>query len=339
MIKSIEKRTLNTEYVKSLIISSILVTRRFYCALPLRLESLSSGEDGNYSISGPLPAFSFLFSTAQGIFLYSADKGKLTKILNGKYYGLVKYGDYWIAARSNNKGKKTAGRLSDIFAITLKGKQVIYYKPLLWGIPGEVHQIGILNDFLYIPHTGYNQILYAPLGRLFAARFPKTILACGSMKLKLPRPAHLNSFFHDKEKRLIYLIAHNKTVHTGRCSDVLVCNEAFSRLDVVSTTGNSVHNIYAFDGKVMYCDSINKKLIIGEKCIFKADKFLRGLSITDEHIFVGGTDICPDRNKRISSESDIYILNRRGDLLTKMVFPELGGVYEIRQLTEFDYAM
>lgn len=331
--------TINTEYVKSLAMLMSLAARRFYCALPLPLKSLVSDEVIDFEISGNLPTSTFLFTTSKGIFLYSANDGKVTKILNGKYYGLTKYGDHWIIARSNNKGKRTAGRSSDIFAIALKGKQVIYYKPLLWGIPGEIHQIGILNHCLYIPHTGYNQILYAPLKRLFAARFPKSILACGSMKLEIPLPAHLNSFFHDKEKHLIYLIAHNKTVHTGRCSDVLVCEEDFSKLYLVSTTGNSVHNVYVQDGEVMYCDSINKSLIVGEKCIFEADKFLRGLSITDEHVFVGGTDICPDRNKRISSESEIYVLNRRGKLLTKMVFPELGGVYEIRQLTEFDYAM
>jgi hypothetical protein len=319
--------------------SSLSVMRRFYCALPLPLEALISDEAIDYKISGDLPASSFLFSTAKGIFIYSADSGRVAKILNGKYYGLVKYGDYWIVARLNDRARKTAWRLSDIFAITLKAGQVVYYKPLLWGIPGEIHQIGILNDCLYIPHTEYSQILYAPLKGLFATRFPKSILACRSIKLEIPKPAHLNSFFHDKEKHLIYIIAHNKTVHTGRCSDVLVCDEDFSKLDVVSTTGNSVHNVCTLDGEIIYCDSINEKLIMGEKCIFEADKFLRGLSITDEYIFVGGTDICPDRNKRISSGSEIYVLNRQGELLTKMIFPELGGVYEIRQLSEFDYAM
>ena len=307
--------------------------------MPLPLKSLVSDECIDFEISGNLPTSSFLFTAAKGVFLYSADDGKVGKILNGKYYGLAKYGDRWIIARSNNKGRRTAGRLSDIFAIALKGNQVIYYKPLLWGIPGEVHQIGILNDCLYIPHTGYNQILYVPLKVLFGAKFPKSIFACRSIKLKIPRPAHLNSFFYDKEKHLIYLIAHNKTVYTGRCSDVLVCDEDFSKLDVVSTTGNSVHNVCSLDENIIYCDSINKKLIMGEKCIFEADKFLRGLSITDEYILVGGTDICPDRNKRISSESGIYVLNRQGELLTKMTFAELGGVYEIRQLSEFDYAM
>ena len=322
-----------------MLISALLTTRRFYCVLPSRLEALVSNENIDFTISGDLPASSFLFSTAKGIFIYSADSGRVAKILNGKYYGLVKYGDYWIVTRSNNIGRKTAGRLSDIFAITLKGKQVIYYKPLLWGIPGEVHQIGTLNHCLYIPHTEYNQILYVPLKGLFGAKFPRSIFACGSMKLEIPRPAHLNSFFHDKEKHLIYLIAHNKTVHTGRCSDVLVCDEDFSKLDVVNTTGNSVHNICTLDGEIIYCDSINEKLIMGEKCIFEADKFLRGLSITDDSIFVGGTDLCPERSRRMSLDATIYVLDWDGKLLTRMLLPELGGVYEIRQLTEFDYAM
>lgn len=104
MIPSIENKTFNTEYTKSLIISALLTTRRFYCVLPSRLEALVSNENIDFTISGDLPASSFLFCTAKGIFIYSTDSGRVAKILNGKYYRLVEYEKYFGETQANILG-------------------------------------------------------------------------------------------------------------------------------------------------------------------------------------------------------------------------------------------
>lgn len=313
-------------------------------ALPPKPEQVIRDENKTFFTSGGFQDLAIIFSAAKGVFIFRPKRRQLKKILEGKYYGITKYNDYWIIVRSNNytpsniSGDKSR-RQSDVCAVKIVDNCIIDYKILLWGIPGEIHQVDIFNDFFYLPHTGYNQILYLPVKHLLNSRIPKTILNCSSKALNIFSPSHLNSIYYDKLSKTIYLVAHNSTAHTGRFSDVLLLENHSTNPKVIKTKAHSAHNVVSIDGEIFYCDSNNSKLIQGEKCIFETDKLLRGLSITDSHIFVGGSEIDFTGKRRSTSDSCIYILSWKGGLISQFDFPSIGGINEIRQLNNFDYAM
>ena len=291
-----------------------------------------------------------IFSTDSGIFILLSSENKTIQILEGKIYGLCYHKGYWIFSRSNNYTKSNqindkSKRQSDICAIKILGTEVVDYKILIWGIVGEVHQIDVFKNSLYFPVTGFNLLVNIPMGELFLndkpISKPKTFFSLKSqVELKIFRPSHLNSIFYSKLTDNIYLIAHNSTAHTNRNSDIIVIHNN-NRSSIINTTAHSSHNIYEMnDGETLiYCDSNNRKLMMGNLCLFESDTLLRGLAITESSIFVGGSDIDFIGNKRMSSNCFIYQITKDGDLVKKIKFFNLGNIKEVRVYNGKDYGL
>lgn len=282
---------------------------------------------------------SVIFSTATGLHLFDYEKGISKRILAGKYYGIARYGGQWLFSLSSDDSDSKAERLSDIGVLRLQDLAVNKLRWAIAGIPGEVHQIDVCNGTLYLPHTGYNRILHLPVKRVLNARLPLPFSACEAIELDLFKRSHLNSVFADQAAGKVYLVAHNDTGHSGRSSEVIVYDEASGDVEIIPTEAHSAHNVYARDGELMYCDSGHGRLIRNGKPMFEARKLLRGLSVTEDRIYVGGSEMNPDRRRRRSSDATIFILDRAGRLLSEVEFPGVGDIYEIRQLRAFDYAM
>lgn len=131
------------------------------------------------------------------------------------------------------------------------------------------------------------------------------------------------------------MIAHNYTMKTNKLSDLIIYNTKTNKQELVNLNAHSAHNIFITkDNAIIYCDSNNKALIKNKETVFNSTKFLRGLSITENNIFVGGSDICFDDYKRFSSNSSIYVLDNQAKLQTEFIFDNIGDIYEIRQLNE-----
>lgn len=282
---------------------------------------------------------SLLFSTATGLHLFDYEKGISRRILRGKYYGITRHGDQWLFSLSSEDSESKANRLSDIGAVRLQDFAVERMRWAIAGIPGEIHQIDVCNGTLYLPHTGRNRVLHLPVKQILNARQPLCFSECDTIELDIVHPSHLNSIFADQAAGKVYLVAHNDTGHTGRSSDIIVYDAESADVETIPTEAHSAHNIYVSDGELMYCDSGRGRLIRGHESIFEAEKLLRGLSITDDRIFVGGSEKNLDRGRRKLSDATIYILDRAGEPLSRVEFPGVGDIYEIRQLCEFDYAM
>jgi hypothetical protein len=280
-----------------------------------------------------------IFSTATGLHLFDYVKGISKRILRGKCYGIARCRDQWLFSLSSDDSESKADRLSDIGAVRLQDFAVERLRWAITGIPGEIHQIDVCNGTLYLPHTGHNRVLHLPVERVLNAHSLLSFSACKAIGLDIPEPSHLNSVFADPAAGKVYLVAHNDTGHTGRSSDVIVYDENSGDVEIIPTDAHSAHNIYVRDGELMYCDSGRGRLIRGHEPIFEAEKLLRGLSITDDRIYVGGSEKNPDRGRRKLSDAAIYILDKTGDPLAQVQFPGVGDIYEIRQLHAFDYAM
>lgn len=304
----------------------------------------------NNTSSNKLTNTDLIFSTDSGIFILLSSENKTIQIIKGKIYGLCYYKGYWIFSRSNNYTKSNqikdkSKRQSDICAIKILGNELVDYKVLIWGVAGEVHQIDIFKNSLYFPVTGFNLLVNIPIEKLFLndkpIPKPKTFFSLKSqVELKIFRPSHLNSIFYSKLTDSIYLIAHNSTAHTNRNSDIIVIrNNNIS--SIINTKAHSSHNIYELnDGKTLiYNDSNNRKLMMGDLCLFESNKLLRGLAVTESSIFVGGSDIDFIGDKRMSSNCFIYHITKKGDLIKKIKFNNLGNIKEVRVYNGKDYGL
>lgn len=280
-----------------------------------------------------------LFTTSTGLFLYDEINQEYKKLLDGKYYGLTRYKNTWFAAHSNNKGNRNHienNRITDISSFELGEKnQIENLKTILFGIPGEIHQIDVYKQRLYIPHTDFNQVLFIDLDTILSAQAPLNILNCKSFELPVYKYSHLNSIHIVKDK--MYLIAHNFTMKTNKMSDLIVFDSINNTTDIIPLNAHSAHNIFVDGNEYFYCDSNNKILYKNITPFFKAEKLLRGFSVTENHILVGGSDVCFDNYKRFSNNCDIYVLDRKTGLHLKTIkIPGLGDIYEIRQLFNKD---
>ena len=279
---------------------------------------------------------SIIFSTSKGVFILDTRNNICKQILKGKFYGITKHNDFFFFARLGTNGKRDFpinDRVSEICYAKIVDYNITNLKIALYGIPAEIHQIENLAGSLIFPHTGYNQVLSINFERIYNSNKPLQINSCKSIELELNQHSHLNSVFYKNEK--IYLIAHNYTMKTNKLSDLIIYDTKTKMQKLINLNAHSAHNIYINEkNERVYCDSNNKKLIKNKKVIFETDKLLRGLSITEKNIFVGGSDICFNDYKRFSSNSSIYVLDKDGNLQTEFIFDEIGDIYEIRQLDE-----
>lgn len=282
---------------------------------------------------------SLIISTATGLHLFDYGNGVSRRVLRGKYYGITNYKGQWLVSLSSDDKDEKADRLSDIACVRLHDFAIERLRWAIAGIPGEIHQIDVCNGTLYLPHTGHNRVLHLPVERVLNAHPPLAFSACKAIGLDIPEPSHLNSVFADQAAGKVYLVAHNDTGHTGRSSDIIVYDENSGDVEIIPTEAHSTHNVCVRDGELMYCDSGHGRLIRNGKPVFEARKLLRGLSVTEDRIYVGGSEMNPDRRRRRSSDATIFILDRAGRLLSEVEFPGVGDIYEIRQLKAFDYAM
>jgi hypothetical protein len=327
-----------SEYPKSVIRAFLLATRNPFAAIPPGLKRSAVSDDVAYSVEGEIGECRLIFATSRGLFVLDYLNGIAKRVLSGKFYGLTRYGDSWLIARSNDRGAKYR-RMSDIIAITLSGDRVESLKRLAIGIPGELHQIDVIDDLLYVPHTGYNQILTISVRRLLSRTVPATILSFHNIFLDIFKPSHLNSAFYDRDNRRVSLVAHNLTAHTARSSDLVTYDPLTGKHSVQRTEGHSVHNVFAGNNEIIYCDSNNRRFVRNGQTIFETDKLLRGLSITDDRMYVGGSDVDFENSRRSSSDAAIYVLDKDGRLQGTISIPGVGNLYEIRQLSSHDYAM
>lgn len=296
-------------------------------------------ENFKFSWEGKELHCSIIFSTATGVYLLDTVKGWSKKILSGKFYGITRHHQHWFFCRSNNHGPRgwvENERISDICHLLWEESKFSYVHVALYGIPKEVHQIDIIDNNLVFPHTDYNHIVFFSLEAVLKGSLFFGEASFNSIELDLEPTSHLNSVFCEQKK--LYVIAHNFTMKTEKRSDLIEYDLEQKTYTVSPLNAHSAHNVYKND-ELIYCDSNQKLLIQNGLPLFQSEKFLRGLSISDDAIFVGGSDVTFDHYKRFSNNSEIYILNRAGKLQSKILLPELGDIYEIRQFANKDYSM
>jgi hypothetical protein len=267
-----------------------------------------------------------LIATKRG--LYLACNNGLSTLLDGTYYGVAKFDGFcYVFQNYNGTGR--------ILKFSLKKKKIkglpnVIIKDLSSGC----HQIDIVGSILYITDTYHNRILsYDLLDKCFIKEYyPTHKLTNGRKDVNYN---HINSIFY--KDNLFYLMAHNETHKTGKNSQILVCDSSFKLQQIISTTAVNAHNVVLLNNQYYYCDSMNNTFFIDDIEIAKVDHFTRGMAISEERIYLGGSEY-GERKIRDQLSGAVYIIDRKGNkLVTKIPIPTM--VQEVRLINRIDFGL
>lgn len=284
-----------------------------------------------HSIKGDTTNVSFLIATqSQGLLLYNNGQMFVLFKENG-FYGITKFSGTFYAFYKT-------GMHGNIISFKIENNKAVDINIVIEGLSRGIHQIDFIEEDLYVTNTYDNSILiYSKLtskNNLHWKNYSKIIYPNGRL-LNGRRSSnynHFNSLFKYKNK--IYLIAHNETKKTNRSSEIYSLNPiTLKTLDREQIQGSNCHNIYIDNEKKMFCKSLEGTLSINEKdVILHKNVFTRGLSVSNEYIILGGSDIQHNRLKREKTNGYIYIYDTKLSL-KQTILIQHTQIQEIRMLS------
>ena len=92
--------------------------------------------------------------------------------------------------------------------------------------------------------------------------------------------------------------------------------------------------------ELVFLDSSNGSIVVNRQKKKLANGFARGLSITQNEVFVGMSKYYQDRNRRANSKPTLIRLSRSDySPLGEYQLPKIGGITEIRCLSDKEYTL
>ncbi len=267
----------------------------------------------------------FIVTTGTGVYLFR--DGKLIKLLNGEFFGITKHKEVFYVYQK----MKYSGRVLSFVLNKHKAESINVF---INEFPRNAHQIDFIGDNLFITDTQNNRIaVYNEDGIEIKEIFPFGKLKNGR---KSENYGHFNSVYYDGS--YIVVLAHNYSQHTKKMSELVFLNkETYDVEKYLKNIGMSSHNILKLDSEFLTCDSYNGALKLGEKVVFKTDKFTRGIAYNNKNFLIGGS-MYGKRAERLGKDGFIYVLDNRFKLLDTIVLEGRGPVFDIRYV-EFDAGM
>jgi len=278
--------------------------------------------DGFKVVEGKFPEdLEFFVAVAmQGVFYVSKNEKKLVSAKE-RSYGITYDRDKkcWLYAGAFDGEFVYFDKDGEKEKITVATKKTLAKKQLFYNI----HQIDFIEDYLYVMVGGNATVKVLDTKDNF-----KTVDEIKPMKTDY---VHMNSVFMHND--IIYMVAHNKTFYSGVPSQLVELDRNHKVINIRDNQGHTNHNFYTNGEEDLWCNSYGNRIMRNGKTFFKAEKndLLRGLSISDKYIVVGGSTLSPKTVQRIG-KSNIYITDRKGNLLCKLVVTLPSFILEIRQI-------
>lgn len=283
------------------------------------------------NVEGTLPeGLELLVSTGtQGVLHLRDDEW--TRQIAGKCFGLTRLGERWIAFQIT----ALHGVIREVFPATGDSR------PLIHGLSQGVHQIDVIDDHLVVVDTYHNRLLRFPADGPWPASWRRAERYIVGGELASGRRSdnyrHFNSLFAWGDT--IYLIAHNDSTKSNRSSECWVLDRTtFAVREVREIGALNAHNYWTDGESEMWCDSHNGAVMRDGEPWFETKAFVRGLSIADDVVLVGDSDLQARRSNRNQSDGRIHVVGHDG---TTRALVHLRGapVQDIRRLDRADHAM
>ena len=288
------------EYIFNYYDSNIAFTKIadfFYLFENFRKIKATNYKFSNFSSSEKIEKITFLIATqSKGLLLYN--NGEIIQLFNKKgFYGITKHNHLYFAFYKT-------GMHGNIISFKLQNNQAINVKVIIKGLSRGVHQIDFIGNNLYVTNTYDNSILiYNNANKkenIHWRNYNNIIFPNGKLQngRKSSNYNHFNSIYEYREK--LYIIETK--------------DQTVIKKDIIN--GSNCHNIYMDDKTKIYCKSLEGIVSINEKdSISHEGIFTRGLSLTNTHIIIGGSEIQTDRKKRKYTNGYIYIYNLKLQLI------------------------
>ena len=131
----------------------------------------------------------------------------------------------------------------------------------------------------------------------------------------------------------MYVLAHNGDFKGKTCAELFILDNKTKRLLAIKEIGTKcAHNFILFKNHTYCCNSPKGELLLDTTPFFvDADYFIRGLSITDSTIVVGGSQFA-ERSRRLTTDGRLWFLDHTGLLKATVLLEKIGQIYEIRTL-------
>nr|BAO20179.1 hypothetical protein [Sphaerisporangium sp. SANK 60911] len=272
-----------------------------------RRSSLPPGEDGRVrvSVEGEPPAAPFAVTTSKGLFLWRGDE--LRHLVPGPTFGLTvgPDGTLYVFQQTGHHGRVLRVRHDE---------ETAKVSTWIWGLSRWVHQIDFVGEHLLVTDTWRNRVLaYRALPgvrRLHASRPDWTLFVGEDSRDGRFSPGyhHVNSVYRHGD--LLYVMAHNHSLHTGRESEIWTFGPGRGLAGVEPTRGRCCHNVVLRDGKLMFCRSLEGTLAYDGADVFTTDGFTRGLSVTEDAVLVGVSRFAEDPARRDADGASVEVLDR-----------------------------
>ena len=334
-IRSIKKKARNWyDETSEKLYLDLLVGAYENFAMRMPDDSLIHPIDG-VEIEGEALKIEFLIGTSQrGLLLYR--DGEVFQLFPFPgFYGITARDDLWYAFHKT-------GRHGRVISFRLGDNKITDAQTRIWGLSRGVHQIDFIERRLYVTNTYHNAILrYDNVEALHnvswrnysAIFFPNGRLRRGRASSNYN---HFNSIY--KYRDTVYLVAHNETYKTGRRSEIFLLDESFSVKGVSAVNGSNCHNFYKDKYLEMVGLSLEGSVQNNGEEVLHVNKFLRGMSVSDDYYIFGGSDIEPDQEKRGQAQGVVYVTDKNFNTVLTVT---LGNtqVQEIRRVDKPDYAL
>lgn len=274
-----------------------------------------------------------LISTPNFILGYDVEKDDLRILESGKgeYYGISwsPTGDSLAFACS---GLDNASLIdlpsyahSEIGYLTVAGRKS-------WRFLSAPHQIlWVHSDWILATNTGRNALSRVSVHDFSNINYRYDGVLWDRLSTDQGDGSHFNSVFF--RHGVVYLVAHNH----DRGSYILeLAWPSLEKIREHRLSAIAVHNLWiSDDGPWFCCDSPNGAIIdarTGEEVWTCARQgYTRGLAATAELVFIGHSDFTTDRIVRTSSESGVWIVDRKTwKTLDYVSLGCFGSVHEIR---------
>jgi hypothetical protein len=268
----------------------------------------------------------FIIGTSSGLWYLKGDK--LHQLTFASSYGITFDGERWYA-------NQNLGQFSRIISFKIDSEsdrpEIVCRSYFSIGLPKNVHQIDFYNKLMYVVDTVNNCIITIDDEDKKRYYFPNTKIK------KTVDNNHFNSIFITD--KLIYICAHNGTLKPKEYSEIYVVNKNnMKKHEIIQTRAGNAHNVILKDGKIIYCDSMAGKLICDKDTVYEDSKyFMRGLSITDNYVLVGGSGFAR-REERASTDGILFVLDKSFKYMKTIELKNIGQVYEIRGING-DYGL
>lgn len=289
----------------------------------------------------------FLFTCMQGIYLY--DHGRIRRIVRNQHFGIDALSDdAFVAAEwvTRSPMEKSAVHVYRFDGTRVTGRSEIQFRDERGNRlqPFGIHQIRILNGYLWVANTRENVIWKCDFDGRVLSEWTET----RKMPFDADNPAraiaerkadpdyrHYNSIAHCGGH--YYVLAHNCTSDhddLSKRSYIVKLDEHLAIIDRVENVGRASHDLVFVDGALHVCNSREGALLKDSTPLLELGAFLRGVGHRGSMMVIGGSQFEIKRSARESTPSRLFFVDI--DVPAPLASVTLGRVGNIRDVLFWD---